>query len=180
MGVPSTYLIIFVCYGAWLPGQAGAVDRHHNLPGGPLPEENEARLAAVRNRMPQPPYTLDEPRREAVLAGLRLACARRNWQLMAAHVRTNHVHVVVQAEQMPERVMNGLKCYASRVLSRTGLDGTDRRRWARHGNTSYLWTKDAVSAAFHYVVSGQGDPMAVYAEAAPAPCRSRFGAGEFH
>jgi REP element-mobilizing transposase RayT len=31
-------------------------------------------------------------------------CAHRGWNLLAAHVRSNHVHVIVEAEIRPERM----------------------------------------------------------------------------
>ena len=45
-------------------------------------------------------------------------CVRRGWSLLAAHVRSNHVHTVVEAEVPPERVMGDFKTYASRRQSR--------------------------------------------------------------
>jgi REP element-mobilizing transposase RayT len=49
--------------------------------------------------------------------------------LLAAHVRTNHIHVVVEADLRPERVMNDLKPYASRYLNQLGLDEPARKSW---------------------------------------------------
>ena len=112
--------------------------------------------------MDQPPYSMDRSRREAVLAALVEHCADRHWSLLAAHVRTNHVHIVVQADVRPERIMNDLKSYASRCLNRLGLDEPARKRWARHGSTRWLWKPQSVSAAIRYVVDEQGDPMAVF------------------
>jgi REP element-mobilizing transposase RayT len=162
--VPSTYLITFVCYGTWLHGESGAVDRHHNLPGTPTLNADSAQLAEARERMKQQPYSLDACRRQIVLEALKEACVRRNWDLLAAHVRETHVHVVVQADEKPEYVLNALKCYASRSLNQRRLESADRRRWARHGSTRYLWDREAVVAAMHYVVTEQGEPMAVYVE----------------
>ena len=159
---PSTYLITFACYGTWLPGQAGAVDRRNNLFGSALPEPNPAREARAKRHMLQPPYFLDEIRREVVLNSIRQVCSHRDWLLYAAHARTNHVHVVVEAEQIPEQVMNTLKSYASRALSNASLDRPNSQRWARHGSTRHLWTSQSISAAIHYVVSEQGEPMAVF------------------
>jgi REP element-mobilizing transposase RayT len=82
--------------------------------------------------------------------------------MLAAHVRTRHVHVVVQAGAAPEAVMTTFKGYASRALNQLGIDGEDRRRWARHGSTRYLWTRDEVFSVIHYVVCEQGAPMAVF------------------
>ena len=91
----------------------------------------------------------------------------RGWNLLAAHVRTNHVHVIVEAEVQPEKVMNDFKAYASRALNR--LDGHEpgRRRWARHGSTRWLWRDQDVGEAIRYVVEQQGEPMAVFLGAVP-------------
>ena len=112
--------------------------------------------------MHQAPYTLDQRRRDAVLGAIQAACATRGWHLLAAHVRTTHVHTVVEAEVPPERVMSEFKVYASRRLSRMGLDQPDRKRWSRHGSTRWLWKPQHVSAAVHYVVEEQGNVMSVF------------------
>ena len=88
--------------------------------------------------------------------------------MLAVHVRTNHVHVLIDADARPERVMNDLKSYASRLLNRLGFDEPDRKRWARHGSTRWLWSREAVSAALDYVIDKQGRRMAVY-ERKPLP-----------
>ena len=112
--------------------------------------------------MDQSSYVMDSNRREAVLAAVVERCSDNHWSLLAAHVRTNHVHIVVDAEVEPERIMNDLKSFASRCLNRLGLDDPVRKRWARHGSTRWLWKRDSVSAAIRYVVDQQGDAMAVF------------------
>ena len=42
------------------------------------------------------------------------------------------------------------------------LEEPDRRRWARHGSTRWLWKPQHVSAAIQYVVAEQGDAMSVF------------------
>jgi REP element-mobilizing transposase RayT len=113
-------------------------------------------------KMDQPPYALDSNRREVVLAALLERCQQQHWTLLAAHVRTNHVHMVVEAEARPERIMNDIKSYASRHLNQKGLDEHARKRWARHGSTQWLWKPEHVSAAIRYVVDEQGNRMAVF------------------
>ena len=157
------YLITFACYGCHLHGdESGSVDRTHSLPGSRLVEADPRRIASERRIMDQPRYRLDRSRREAVLAALLERCTDRGWSLLAAHVRTNHVHIVVEAEGRPERIMNDLKSYASRCLNRLGLEEAGRKRWARHGSTRWLWKQESVSAAIRYVVDEQGDPTAVF------------------
>jgi len=109
--------------------------------------------------MNQTPYSLDPDGRAALLEALREVSLHRGWNLLAAHVRTNHVHVIVDADVRPERVMNDFKSYASRGLNRLGRDGPDRKRWARHGSTRWLWKDQDVQEAIRYVVEEQGDPI---------------------
>jgi REP element-mobilizing transposase RayT len=112
--------------------------------------------------MNQPPYLLDEGSRLIVVQALREVCSHSDWTLLAAHARTNHVHAIVEAEAPPERVMNAFKSYASRSLNRAGYGSPDRKRWARHGSTRWLWKDDEVRDAIRYVVERQGEPMAVF------------------
>ncbi len=158
-------LLTWACYGTRLPGQPGVVTRNLNQFGGPLPNPDDRRANNVR--MVQHAYVLDIPRSQIVLTSLQDVCEHRRWTLWAAHVRTNHVHVVVGASCQPEIVMNTLKAYSSRALNQSSLDDPGRRRWARHGSTRYLWTADALSAAIHYVVHEQGEPMAVFENTEP-------------
>ena len=155
--------ITLACYGEHLHGdESGSVDRRHNLPGSRLLEADLQRASAERQRMNQAPYLLDRDSRAAVLGALREVCRQRGWSLLAAQVRTNHVHVVVEAGVRPEIVMNAFKSYASRGLNRLGRDGSDRKRWARHGSTRWLWKDQDVQDAIRYVVEEQGEPMAVF------------------
>ena len=113
------YFITFACYGARLHGdESGSVDRHHNLIGSRLLEPDAERVMAERREMLQDPYVLDhEARRPVVLAAIQRHCAYRGWNLLAAHVRSNHVHTIGEAETRPERIMNEFKAYASRELN---------------------------------------------------------------
>jgi REP element-mobilizing transposase RayT len=112
--------------------------------------------------MSQEPYLLDATRQRLVLSSLQEVCSCRGWTLLAAHVRTNHVHLVATAGCKPELVLNALKAYSSRALNHLALDSPNCRRWARHGSTRCLWTSAAVSTAIDYVVREQGDAMAVF------------------
>jgi len=112
--------------------------------------------------MDQDPDHLDQVRRDAVLEAIHEVCLHRGWTLLAAHVRSNHVHAVVEAEAPPERVMGDFKAHACRRLNRMRLDEPNRKRWAHHGSTRWLWKPEHVSAAMQYVVAEQGDAMSVF------------------
>jgi len=68
----------------------------------------------------------------------------------------------VEAKAKPEKIMNDFKSYASRRLNRLGSDAPNRKRWARHGSTRWLFEDENVRQAIRYVVEEQGEPMAVF------------------
>jgi REP element-mobilizing transposase RayT len=112
--------------------------------------------------MLQDPYVLNQASRVLVLAAIRKHCALRGWNLLAGHVRSNHVHAIVESETRPERIMNEFKSYASRELNRLGVDSPERKRWARHGSTRWLWKDEDVRNALQYVIDEQGEFMALF------------------
>ena len=116
----------------------------------------------MRQQMDQLPYVLDVHRRVTVLGALREVCLHHGWSLWAAHVRTGHVHAVVDADMRPEKVMHAFKAYASRSLNRLEIDEPERKRWARHGSTRWLWKDEDVQECVRYIVSGKGEPMEVH------------------
>ena len=157
------YFITFTCYGSHLHGdESGSIDRRHNVFGGRLAEGNTDRLSAKREQMHQLPYFLDQARRRTVLEATREVCLHRGWSLWAAHVRANHVHVIVEADLRPEKIMHAFKSYASRALNHLGIDGPERKRWTRHGSTRWLWKDEDVRDSIRYVVEQQGEPMEIY------------------
>jgi REP element-mobilizing transposase RayT len=160
---PLAYFITFTTYGTWLHGdEASSVDREHNLFGAPPLEADPQRLTTARGRMTQEAYTLDEPRRVVVRDAIVEECQFRGWDLLALHVRSNHVHLVVTADGIPEFVMRSCKSLASKRLTQSKFEDRDRKRWTSHGSTRYLWHEDAVAAAVEYTLHQQGEPMAVF------------------
>jgi REP element-mobilizing transposase RayT len=104
-------------------------------------------------------YRLSRDAAKAVLRVLREVCAVRSWQLIAAHIRSTHVHCVVGGVVDPNRAIADFKAYASRALNR---DEPRRKRWAREGSTRRLSTPESIQAAVRYVADKQGEPMTVY------------------
>jgi hypothetical protein len=140
----------------------GSVDRKHRLFGGPVVELDAVRAAAELRLMDQAPYLPDADRRACVLGSSGENCAYHGWILLAAHVRSTHVHAIVEAEVEPEKTLSVFKAYASRRLNPGGFDAAGRKRWSRHGSTCWLWSDDDVRSAIRYVVDEQGDAMAVF------------------
>jgi REP element-mobilizing transposase RayT len=71
--------------------------------------DEPALLAFERKHLIQPPYLLDEARRAVVLGAIQSVCQYRGWKLFAAHVRQNHVHVVVDICGVPDREAQDFK-----------------------------------------------------------------------
>jgi len=155
---PWAFLVTFACYGARLHGNGlGSVDREHNLPNSRYLPENWRREAYERRMMREAPFRLDAARRRVVLEALREACRGAGGMLHAAHVRTNHVHAVVESEAGREEVLRRLKARSSAELRK--LDPARRKRWARHGSVRGLCTAESLETAVEYVLKDQGEPL---------------------
>ena len=108
--------------------------------------------------MREPPAHLNQRAREIALDAIREACAFRHWILHAAHVRSNHVHIVVAAPINPSTVTQSLK---TRITLALNAEFGKRRWWARHGSMIQLRDPHRVDDAVAYTWE-QGLPMARY------------------
>lgn len=108
------------------------------------------------------PFELGADRREVVLGAVRRVCCERAWNLVAAHVRSTHVHVVLEGDGAPGRMVGDFKAYASRALRDAGLAAEGERIWAGGGYWRWLPDERRLSLAVRYVVDGQGEAMTVY------------------
>jgi REP element-mobilizing transposase RayT len=159
------YFITFTTYGTWLPGSAkgkGSVDKAHNAYGMPFVAPDAERQAAAQRAMTQPAYFMSAAERDIVCQAIVDLARDRQWHLLAVHVRTNHVHVVLAADRDPGRIMAEMKARASRDLTRAGHGSAERRRWTRHGSTQHLFRETDVEGKVRYTLDGQGERMAHY------------------
>jgi REP element-mobilizing transposase RayT len=155
---PLAYFLTWRTYGTRLHGDDhGSVDRHHNVAGAPLLPPEPAYVERNRMRMRDGPVTLDLEQRRAVDSAIRERCRLAGWKLLALNVRTNHVHVVVGASELPEQVMVSLKAWATRRLRECEL-APRGRTWARHGSTRYVWDEEGLENVCIYVTDLQDVP----------------------
>lgn len=154
---PLAYLLTFHTYGTWLPGDCrGSVrrgDRYGEPYRGPCDALERRTLALLRT----PPVVLSAAERIVVRKTFEEVCSHRAWTLLAAHVRTNHVHVVAAATAPPARVLGDLKAWASRRVAEAGHRPSGTRLWASGGSMRHLSNEKAVAAACFYAVHEQGD-----------------------
>jgi REP element-mobilizing transposase RayT len=149
---PLAYFITFTCYGTWLHGDArGSVDNQHNKFDAPFIETDTLRIESMRKKMKAPPLFLSEGQRTLVTAVITEVCVFRNWTLYECNVRTNHVHVVVDGNADPDKMMRDFKAHSTRRLRELRELGTDRAVWTEGGSTKYLWTDKSLEAAIEYV-----------------------------
>src|SRR5687768_634413 len=132
---PLAYFISFRTYGTWLHGDLrGSIDRLHNRYDSPYLPANKNWLRHNQELMKSEPLILGAKQRASVETAIREACRIREWSLLAANVRTNHVHTVVTANQIPELVLNAFKANATRHLRAAGLWPSAFSPWADKGS----------------------------------------------
>ncbi len=164
------YFITFSTYGTWLHGTSkgmGSVNRDHNQYGEDYVAPDAQREAQSRENMSQPAYVMRSNEERGIVCDAIVAlCREKGWRLLAVHVRTNHVHVVVSVDRDPGRVMSDMKARASRELNRwEGSPLTScaaRQRWTRHGSTLHLFEESSVMEKIDYTLNRQGTPMAFF------------------
>lgn len=168
--MPLAYFITFSTYGTWLHGNAnGSVDARHNVFPSPWLDSDSERQGRIRQAMIQPAFFMCAAEREIVRNAIVNLAKDRGWLLWAVHVRSNHVHIVVSADREPGRMMSDMKGRASRDLTHSGFDDSNRQRWARHGSTRHLFREEEVEASIRYTLDEQGDHMACHETPRQAP-----------
>jgi REP element-mobilizing transposase RayT len=161
-------LLTFSCYGSHLPGDPrGSFDHVRNGERKFLPP-NPALARYCGKQMSRPAYFLSTPRsRELVRAAIVDVCRFRSWPLYALHVRTTHVHGVVDSDSPADRVLHDWKAYATRALRSAGVGSPERTLWSHGGNSHSLISRTALNGAIQYVIEGKGEPMETFSAIPP-------------
>ena len=128
--------ITLTCHGTWL---------YRDGRGSVVPSDAERKSNEVEKTKA---YFLDEVYREIALKAIIEIAAKIAWKLWAAHVRSNHVHVMVSTNAPVERFMNDVETAISRRLNKAFPVECNWVRWTRHGSTRYLWRDDQIRRQF--------------------------------
>jgi REP element-mobilizing transposase RayT len=163
---PFALLITWTCYGTWLPGdRRGYVSNTLVEDGGFVFKENRVgvppaaddpftrRRAKQLQRWPKVLFTPLEAL--DVAQSLSRASHECRWNLLAAAVMSNHVHVLVTG--CPDdgaHVRRVLKGRTRAELSR--LRGSAKRWWTSGGSDRYLHDEASIAAAIKYVEQQRG------------------------
>jgi REP element-mobilizing transposase RayT len=150
-GEPLAYMLTWVTYGTWLPGDARGWIEYRN--GWKLPspmKELEATASMTENACR---LTIDQ--RRAVESQIAQTCQHRNWHLHAVNCRINHLHVVVTAAlASPKKVRVDLKAWSTRCL-REQFDPARENWWAERGSIRFLNSETELEGAVAYVQDAQ-------------------------
>lgn len=103
--------------------------------------------------MNEPPLLLSNSQREICDATIRAHCDIREWSILAINVRTNHVHLVVNAKASGREVMKQLKSWCTRKLKATDVER--ERWWTRRGYVRYFEDEQRIENAIRYTLEGQ-------------------------
>jgi REP element-mobilizing transposase RayT len=145
------YLLTWTTCGTWLPGdRRGWVNRSRTH--GEVVEPPAAPLEVfARQSLVESSFKMDRGMRQLVDEAIRAACLRRNVQLWALGVRSNHVHAVVTAPAFgPMDLIGLLKTYATYALRSLV---PRKHYWTRYGSTRYLNNQASLDGAIRYVVN---------------------------
>jgi REP element-mobilizing transposase RayT len=166
-------------YGTWLPGdERGFVDpvldeqgvrAIHNVPGTPVDRDNPRLRAYSQRIMKASPVYLTVEQAAALLEQFHETARYRGWQVLAAAVLANHVHLVVgvPGDPDPADLLRDFKSYGSRRLNRCWGKPASGSWWTESGSRRVLKAESHRQAAIRYVMRQQ-NPLLIWAADQPA------------
>jgi len=156
---PVSYFLTFSTYGSRLHGdERGSVFEYQGIKK--IIGHDQTLLNYKSSIMKYPEVNFEKSQRKIVLETILKHCQVKNWHLFAAHVRSNHVHVVVKSKLDPDKILNEIKAWSTRKLREAGHDF--ERVWTRHGSTQYIFTFEKLKEKVKYVILEQGGLMEYY------------------
>ena len=111
------YFLTFRTYATQLHGDArGSVDPKHNKFGTPRINANPNLQKVMRSQCAESAFILNKSQRETVLQSIINNAQFFKWNLIAAHIRSNHVHAIIQSTISKEKTMAKLIAWAINSL----------------------------------------------------------------
>jgi len=181
-----SWLLTSTFYGNWLPGDPrGFVSRvrdrrdddedcavrlEHDRPGTPYDEDLPDLWKAAESQMRGPRIHLTKDHAEALMAQFLETATYRGWELLAAAIMHNHIHIVVTVpgNPPPAAVLGDFKSYGSRKLNRGWGKRPNGTWWTESGSKRKLPDESAVERAVAYVAR-QSNPLVVWLPSMVSP-----------
>ena len=149
MNDPLAYFLTWTTYGTWLPGDnRGWIKRNES--GVQSSEPGLKKLA--KQKMTEERVILSQEQRLIVDQQIRAHADHRAWNILALNVRTNHVHLVIEAHASPEEVMRQMKMWCTQKLKQSTRQ---TKWWTKNGDCKLLFTEEAVENVVRYTLEGQ-------------------------
>jgi len=151
MDDPIAFFLTWPTYGTWLPGDArGWVEFKH---GWQLPDSS--RELEAKTRMKEAACILESSARKVVETQITETCSVRGWTLHAVSCRSNHLHVVVGAQDAnPKKIRVDLKAWCTRRLKEK-IDPSRENWWAERGSIRWIFNEDSLESVVLYVTEAQ-------------------------
>ncbi|MGY8769737.1 MAG: hypothetical protein ACKVH8_15065 [Pirellulales bacterium] len=151
MNDPIAYFLTWPTYGTWLPGDIrGWIEYRH---GWLLP--NTTRLQYSEAKLKDDACILNDKERRIVEGQVAETCRFRDWILYGVSCRSNHMHLVIGAENTrPEKIRVDIKSWCTRRMNEL----SDRNRgnwWAERGSQRYIFDEDCLGTVIQYVTDAQ-------------------------
>ncbi|HLB57933.1 MAG TPA: transposase [Gammaproteobacteria bacterium] len=165
--IPIAYLVTFRCYATWFHGDKRlSVDPKHNVFGTPRIKENSGLEKAMKDGCIEDKFIMNPQHRETVLQSIIDTCEYNRWYLHAAHVRSNHAHIVLRSDLTGKETRTRIKIYATKYLKRNHIDLSQRKNfWSEEGSAKEIWRPESLFPTMYYVIEEQGGKrMALYYE----------------
>ncbi|QDT07232.1 Transposase IS200 like protein [Rubripirellula lacrimiformis] len=151
MGDVVAFFITWPTYGTWLPGDTrGWVEYRH---GWQLPQPSLE--LECRSQMTEDACKLTLPMRLLCNKQVRETCQFRGWQVHAANCRSNHMHIVIGAnEATPKKIRRDIKAWCTRRL-KEDFDSKRENWWAERGSIRWVWNEESLATVVGYATEAQ-------------------------
>lgn len=159
INTPLAYFITFTTFGTWLHGdKRGSIVRKE---GTTLLLSGQEKLNRhERQKLKSSPVLLNSSHRKIVLDTIIEHCQIKQWHLYVAHIRSNHVHIVIKSNKSIDHVSKELKAWPTRNLRKEGM--TNPKIWTTGSSKKYIFTRQKLLEKIHYVAYEQGKMMECY------------------
>jgi REP element-mobilizing transposase RayT len=154
---PLASFITFTTYGSWLHGdERGSIINENGY--AKLLQKHAGLQRYHKNNLSYPPVKLNMSQRKIVLDSIMEVCNIRKYTLFAVHIRSNHIHILVDADKA--EVILDFKRWATRKLRSTGHKL--QKVWTEGGSKKYIFKECQVYEKADYIINQQGEMMAYY------------------
>ena len=149
---PIAFFITVATYGTWLPGdQRGWVEYQR---GWKLPDP--IREMEARAKMTEDACILTPEQRLIVEQQLQETCDHRSWILQAKNCRSNHLHVLIGADEtQPKKVRADIKAWCTRRLKEHSNPNRNNW-WADRGSIRWVFDDEGLDTVSSYINDTQG------------------------